>query len=70
MSTSGNEHVRWRKATASAANGNCVEVGPVSAQSMVLVRDTKDRGEGSVLGFSRKAWNGFLDGAKSGEFDL
>lgn len=36
----------------------------------VLVRDTKDRGEGPVLAFTRDEWLAFLDGAAKGEFDL
>lgn len=33
------------------------------------VRDSKDRG-GSVLQFDAQSWQEFLEGAKSGEFDL
>ncbi|MEV4398629.1 DUF397 domain-containing protein [Nonomuraea sp. NPDC049607] len=36
----------------------------------VLVRDTKDQGEGPVLAFTRDEWLAFLDGAAKGEFDL
>ena len=58
---------RWRKSVRSGTNGNCVEVGTASAA--IGVRDTKDRGHGPVLAFSKPAWAAFLDGCKSGEFN-
>jgi Domain of unknown function (DUF397) len=36
----------------------------------VLVRDTKDDGEGPVLSFTPDEWLAFLDGASKGEFNL
>ncbi|MGW2216306.1 DUF397 domain-containing protein [Nonomuraea sp. NPDC001684] len=60
----------WVKATASGGNGgSCVEVMR-RADDGVLVRDTKDRGEGPTLAFTRDEWLAFLDGAAKGEFDL
>ncbi|MEU1390282.1 MULTISPECIES: DUF397 domain-containing protein [unclassified Nonomuraea] len=60
----------WTKAKASGDNGgSCVEVMRQSDDG-VLVRDTKDRGEGPVLAFTRDEWLAFLDGAAKGEFDL
>ncbi|MBL7491949.1 DUF397 domain-containing protein [Frankia sp. AgB1.9] len=56
----------WRKATASAHNGACVEVAPLPGN--VAVRDSKDP-DGPVLVFTPAEWHAFLDGAKSGEFD-
>jgi uncharacterized protein DUF397 len=47
---------RWRKASYSATNGNCVEVA--DATGGVLVRDTTDRG-GAVLNVSAEAWKRF-----------
>jgi Domain of unknown function (DUF397) len=47
---------RWRKASYSATNGNCVEVA--DATGRVLVRDTTDRG-GAVLNVSAAAWQRF-----------
>lgn len=48
----------WRKSTYSNANGgNCVETA--SDSSVILVRDTTDRG-GVMLTFSASAWSAFL----------
>jgi hypothetical protein len=76
--------MEWRKATASG-NGACVEVaadwhkasasntgGCVEIKHLadaVLIRDSKDRG-GPVLHFNQREWAAFIDGAKTGEFDL
>lgn len=57
----------WRKSTASSGNGNCVEVALM--ESLVAVRDTKDRG-GPALVLPAGGWRTFIAGAKSGEFDL
>ncbi|GGP04733.1 DUF397 domain-containing protein [Nonomuraea glycinis] len=60
----------WTKAKASGDNGgSCVEVMR-RPDDGVLVRDTKDQGEGPVLSFTKDEWLAFLDGASSGEFDL
>lgn len=58
----------WRKASASGANGNCVEVAPLSDGGMA-VRDSKNP-EGSENRFTAAEWAAFLDGVKAGEFDL
>ena len=58
----------WHKSTASAYNGNCVEVARLQ-DGRVAVRDTKDRAVGPALIFTRPEWDAFLTGAKSGEFD-
>ncbi|SHN44491.1 DUF397 domain-containing protein [Cryptosporangium aurantiacum] len=57
----------WRKSSASTGNGNCVEVALM--ESVVAVRDTKDRG-GPALVLPAAGWQSFIVGAKSGEFDL
>jgi hypothetical protein len=59
--------MRWVKSTRSAANGNCVEV----AQTVtgVAVRDSKNP-DGPVLQFSTETWQGFVDGVRTGTFDL
>jgi Domain of unknown function (DUF397) len=51
---------RWRKSSYSGNGGSdCVEVGNDARR--VLVRDTKDRGQGLVLRFSPEAWRRFAD---------
>jgi hypothetical protein len=67
MATVDLTHAPWRKSTASTGNGNCVEVALM--KSVVAVRDTKDR-SGPALVLPAGQWQSFLDGAKSGEFDL
>ena len=62
-----NNTTAWIKATKSNSGGNCVEVRRHSGS--VEVRDSKDRGTGSVLQFTPAEWDAFLDGAKSSEFD-
>jgi Domain of unknown function (DUF397) len=52
---------RWRKASYSATNGNCVEVA--DATGVVLVRDTTDRG-GAALNVSAAAWQSFTTSLK------
>jgi hypothetical protein len=51
----------WRKATASLANGECVEVAPVTGR--VAVRNSKNPGR-EVLLYSAGAWRSFLYEAK------
>lgn len=48
--------------------GNCVEVGR-SADGVVVVRDTKDRGQ-PPLAFTDEEWAAFVAGVKAGEFDF
>jgi hypothetical protein len=58
----------WRKARASGT-GNCVQVsvGAVSADEIVLVRDSKDP-DGPHLRFTSREWDCFLTGVRDGEF--
>jgi hypothetical protein len=58
---------RWRKSTRSGGQGNCVEVA--DTPTAIGMRDSKDR-SGPVLVFTRSEWQAFVDGVKSGEFDL
>lgn len=58
----------WHKAAASNGSGNCVEVME-TADGGFLVRDTKDRGIGPVLGFTRGEWTAFLEGVRLNEFE-
>lgn len=62
------EVLDWRKSTRSGATGNCVEVA--FASDKVLVRDSKDRGNGPILRFTTAEWDAFVDGARDGEFDV
>jgi hypothetical protein len=63
----------WRKASASAQNGHCVEVTASSdgykPDTAVLVRDSKHPDIGA-LAFTRAEWMAFIDGVRNGEFDL
>jgi hypothetical protein len=56
----------WVKATASNADGTCVEMR--RAGDMIEVRDSKDR-SGPVLRFTTAEFSAWLDGAAKGEFD-
>ena len=59
----------WHKSTRSGGNGgDCVEVA-VNLPGIVAVRDSKDR-EGHTLVFTPTQWTTFLDGVRSGDFDL
>jgi hypothetical protein len=57
----------WIKATASGANGNCVEMR--SHDGLIQVRDSKHGDASPVLSFTRAEWAAWLDGTKKGEFD-
>jgi hypothetical protein len=56
----------WVKATASNADGTCVEMRRYN--DVIEVRDTKDR-SGPVLRFTTAEFAAWLDGATKGEFD-
>ena len=58
---SGDSGVSWRKASRSAANGECVEVA--STLGRISVRDSKDP-EGPVLSYPAGVFRSFLDAAK------
>jgi ABC-type amino acid transport substrate-binding protein len=62
-------HAEWRKASYSTGNGgNCVEVAR-NLPGAVAVRDSKDP-DGPALVFAPTPWRAFVDGVKSGRFDL
>jgi hypothetical protein len=53
----------WRKSSYSGNGGaNCVETGSVT--DAVLIRDTKDRGNGPVLRVTPAAWRRFTASIK------
>lgn len=59
----------WRKSSYSnGTGGDCVEVADLPDGGRT-VRDTKDRGNGPVLLFTRAEWQAFVAGVKDGEFD-
>lgn len=59
---------RWRKATASASNGSCVELADLG-DGLIGVRDSKLGDASPVLTFTRAEVAAWLEGARSGEFD-
>ncbi|MBR7824941.1 DUF397 domain-containing protein [Actinospica sp. MGRD01-02] len=59
---------QWHKAEASNGASNCVEVMETDHGGF-LVRDTKDKGTGPVLSFTRGEWAAFLKGVKLDEFE-
>ena len=65
MSESQFDGVFWFKATGSG-EGGCVEVAITA--TLIGVRDTKDKGNGPILGFDRSAWTSFVRDLHSGEF--
>jgi hypothetical protein len=58
--------LNWIKATASDAQGQCVEMA--SDEGAVHVRDSKNK-QGPALTFTKDEFAAWLDGAKKGEFD-
>jgi len=59
--------MKWRKASKSGKDGDCVEVARVDANT-VAVRDSKNP-NGPVLRFTQAEWDAFLDGMSKREFD-
>jgi hypothetical protein len=57
---------RWIKASASAVNGDCLEMR--QTETAVEVRDTK-HSLGPTLRFTLAAFIAWLEGAKNSEFD-
>ena len=65
----GSSSVRWRKSSFSGGNGGgCVEVA--DHDGLILVRDTKDGGNGPVHRYTHSEWAAFVAGVRNGEFDL
>ncbi|MBF6240609.1 Domain of uncharacterised function (DUF397) [Nocardia otitidiscaviarum] len=57
----------WFKSSHSSAQGECVEVA-LLAGGAVGVRDSKNA-TGSALVFMPSAWDAFVTGVQTGEFD-
>jgi hypothetical protein len=57
----------WVKANRSTGNGACVEMRRHAGT--VEVRDTKAKGRGPTLAFTKTEFAAWLEGAKGGEFD-
>jgi uncharacterized protein DUF397 len=58
-----NSTLIWRKSSASADGGNCVEVAKLGMS--VLVRDS-DSQAGTMLEFRQAQWRGFMGRIKTG----
>jgi hypothetical protein len=54
----------WRTSRHSGSSANCVEVA--ADGHIVGVRDSKQRGRGSVLTFTARAWQAFIADARHG----
>jgi len=59
----------WRKATRSAAQGGCVEVGTTAAGRAAGIRDSKSP-EGGHLAVTPETFRALLGAVKRGELDL
>lgn len=59
--------LRWRKSSASAGNGECVELAALD-DGQVAVRDSKNP-DGAMLIFTRAEMRAWLHGVRAGEFD-
>lgn len=59
---------RWKKSSRSGSTLECVEVR--GHGGTIQVRDSKDQGTGPELSFTPGEWTAFIEGVKTGEFDL
>ncbi|MER6580679.1 DUF397 domain-containing protein [Nonomuraea sp. NPDC001023] len=62
------DDAQWRKSSASADTGQCVEVA-TNLPGIVAVRDSKNP-QGPALIFTPAEWQAFLHGANQGEFNI
>lgn len=58
----------WKSSRSNGGGDNCVEVAETA--DGYAVRDSKARGTGPELSFTRAEWAAFVEGVKLGEFDL
>jgi Domain of unknown function (DUF397) len=59
--------LRWRTSSYSGnGGGNCVEVA--GHDEMILVRDTKQHGQGPVHRYTADQWRAFVASVRSGQF--
>ena len=63
------EGLIWRKASKSAVNGDCVEVGATAAGRAAGIRDSKSP-EGGHLAVTPDAFRALLTAVKRGDLDL
>jgi Domain of unknown function (DUF397) len=57
----------WRTSSYSGTQGgNCVQVA--THDGMILVRDSKDHGEGHIHSFPAARWRTFVAAVRGGEF--
>ncbi|MEV3977846.1 DUF397 domain-containing protein [Nonomuraea sp. NPDC049758] len=62
------DDARWRKSSASADTGQCVEVA-TNLPGIIAVRDSKNP-HGPALMFTPAEWKAFLHGVSQGEFNI
>lgn len=60
--------VNWHKSRRSDGTSNCVEVA-FATDGDIGVRDSKERGRGPVLEFTRNEWAVFVATVRDGQFD-
>jgi len=54
----------WHKSSYSSQGAECIEQGVSADGALAMVRDTKDFGAGSVLGFRPDAWLKFVESVR------
>jgi hypothetical protein len=62
------EELTWRKASRSASNGDCVEVGSTATGCVAGIRDSKSPERG-YLAVTPEVFGAFLANVKSGQYN-